>query len=147
MDSPLGKLTLTESDGALTRLAFTPDASYMPPQTSLLQTAVWQLNAYFTGALQQFDLPLRPAGTAFQQQVWQALLRIPYGHTFSYGQLAAAVGRPKACRAAGSANGRNPLPILIPCHRVILSDGSLGGYSGGIDKKRMLLDLEQNQNT
>jgi methylated-DNA-[protein]-cysteine S-methyltransferase len=105
--------------------------------------AVRQLDAYFAGRLRQFDLPLAPKGTAFQQRVWQALLDIPYGETVSYGELARRISRPSAVRAVGAANGQNPLSIVIPCHRVIGSDGRLVGYGGGLPAKSALLALEQ----
>lgn len=104
--------------------------------------AVQQLHEYFAGRRRAFDLELAPAGTAFQLATWQALQRIPWGTTSSYAQLAAAVGRPRAVRAVGGANGANPLPIVVPCHRVIASDGSIGGYSGGLAQKRWLLAHE-----
>ena len=107
-----------------------------------LTAALAQFEAYFRGELREFDLPLDPSGTAFQQQVWAAVARIPYGETCSYGEIAAAIGKPAAVRAVGLANGANPLPIVIPCHRVIASDGSIGGYSGGLTIKHRLLALE-----
>jgi methylated-DNA-[protein]-cysteine S-methyltransferase len=127
-------------DGVLRRLDFTSAPS--DTTTPLLREAERQLRAYFAGELRQFDLPLDPQGTPFQQQVWAALREIPYGEVRSYGQIAAAIGNPKACRAVGMANHRNPLPILIPCHRVCGSDGSLTGYGGGIERKKWLLELE-----
>jgi methylated-DNA-[protein]-cysteine S-methyltransferase len=139
-ESPLGPLALTEVDGVLRRLDFTSAPS--DTTTPLLREAERQLRAYFAGELRQFDLPLDPQGTPFQQQVWAALREIPYGEVRSYGQIAAAIGNPKACRAVGMANHRNPLPILIPCHRVCGSDGSLTGYGGGIERKKWLLELE-----
>jgi methylated-DNA-[protein]-cysteine S-methyltransferase len=102
-----------------------------------------QLAAYFRGDLEEFDLPLAPAGTEFQRRVWQELARIPYGATISYGELARRVGNPKAARAVGLANGRNPVPIVVPCHRVIGSDGRLSGYGGGLGRKEALLALER----
>ena len=111
------------------------------------QAIIDQLNEYFSGKRMQFDIPLKPAGTAFQQQVWQALLAIPYGRVTSYGALALKLNKPGAMRAVGAANGKNPIPIIIPCHRVIAADGSLGGYTGGLDIKRKLLDLEQQRFT
>jgi methylated-DNA-[protein]-cysteine S-methyltransferase len=105
-----------------------------------------QLAAYFRGDLQAFDLPLAPAGTPFQRRVWQELARIPYGETISYGELARRVGNPKAARAVGLANGQNPLPIIVPCHRVIGSDGRLTGYGGGLPRKEALLALERKGN-
>lgn len=140
--SPLGMLTLHSDGTALTALQFqvpeAPGSSCM-----LLEKTVQQLREYFSGMRTQFTLPLAPAGTDFQQEVWQALCRIPYGETRSYAELSAMVGHPAACRAAGNANGKNPIPIIIPCHRVIRADGSIGGYSGGLHIKRFLLDLEQ----
>ena len=108
----------------------------------MLVAAARQLAEYFAGRRRAFDLPLAPAGTPFQQQVWRQLLQIPFGSTCSYGALARAVGRPSASRAVGAANGRNPISIIIPCHRVIGSDGSLTGYGGGEPAKRWLLDHE-----
>jgi len=105
--------------------------------------AVIQLDAYFDHQLQTFSLPLQPVGTEFQRRVWFALGEIGYGETESYGQLAARVGNPKACRAVGLANGRNPVPVVLPCHRVIGSNGSLTGYGGGLELKRWLLEHEQ----
>lgn len=101
-----------------------------------------QLNAYFAGELQEFDLPLDPDGTEFQQAVWDELCRIPYGETITYGELAKRIGKPKASRAVGAANGQNPIPIVIPCHRVIGSNGKLTGFGGGLPTKEKLLDLE-----
>lgn len=145
--SPLGFIHLLEEDGAITRLSFTAQAIPLLPSSPLLREAVRQLGAYFTRRLTIFSLPLRPTGTAFQLQVWQELQTIPYGRTISYRQLAQRIGRPSACRAVGNANGKNQLPILIPCHRVIAADGSLGGYSAGdgIEGKaikKQLLTLE-----
>ena len=102
-----------------------------------------QLTAYFEGKLKHFDLPLAPAGTAFQLSVWEALKAIPYGEVASYGDIAKAIGNPKAVRAVGGANARNPIPIVIPCHRVLGSDGSLTGFGGGLTTKQRLLDLER----
>jgi methylated-DNA-[protein]-cysteine S-methyltransferase len=104
-----------------------------------------QLQAYFAGELRAFDLPLAPHGTPFQREVWSALREIPYGSTISYAELAAAVGRPDAARAVGAANGRNPIAVVIPCHRVIGASGALTGYGGGLGRKRLLLDLEAGQ--
>jgi methylated-DNA-[protein]-cysteine S-methyltransferase len=110
-----------------------------------LDTVRKQLDAYFAGKLRAFDVALAPKGTPFQQKVWAALLTIPYGATRSYGQQAAAVGNPAASRAVGLANGRNPISVIIPCHRVIGANGSLTGYGGGMERKQLLLDLEQGQ--
>ena len=114
--------------------------------TPLLAQAINQLEAYFSGERTAFDLPLGAEGTEFQRSVWEALLRIPYGETRSYGQIAEAIGKPKAGRAVGMANHRNPIAIIIPCHRVIGSDGSLVGYGGGINVKTFLLQLERGVN-
>ena len=109
---------------------------------ALLATAAQQILEYFAGQRRAFTLPLNPGGTPFQQRVWQALQEIPYGHVISYKQLAQRIGQPTALRAVGGANHRNPLPIVIPCHRVIAADGSLGGFGGGLEIKRALLELE-----
>lgn len=141
MDSPCGALTVWADGNALVRLAFT-GAEQNGPEPPLLRKARAQLNEYFSGKRRAFDLPLAPMGTPFQQDVWRALRTIPYGQTRSYAQLAEQAGHAGAYRAAGTANGKNPLPILIPCHRVIHSDGSLGGYTSGLEIKRILLKLE-----
>jgi len=140
--SPLGFIRLTEKNEALTFLTFEQHASPLSPETPLLREAVRQLNAYFSGTLKDFSLPLAPQGTHFQMRVWEGLCRIPYGNTISYSNLAEMIGYPGACRAVGNANGKNPLPILIPCHRVIAANGSLGGYSAGSGIKERLLFLE-----
>ena len=137
--SPLGPLLLRAEGEALTGLDWAVGGAEESP---LLLEAERQLLAYFAGRLRQFELPLSPAGTPFQQQVWAALREIPYGETCSYGALAARIGKPGAARAVGMANHANPLPILLPCHRVIGADGSLTGYGGGLEKKRCLLALE-----
>ena len=150
--SPVGPLTLVASGGRLTGLYMDeqrhlPDWSRFGPAgdaaSAPFGAAIEQLGRYFAGELTRFDLPLELAGTPFQQQVWTALLDIPYGQTATYGELAAGLGKPAASRAVGLANGKNPISIVVPCHRVIGSDGSLTGYGGGIDRKRFLLDLEQ----
>ena len=140
--SPVGPLTLTQEDQALTGLHFGehPQQGAEGP-TPLLEEAARQLEEYFAGQRKEFSLPLAPKGTEFQLRVWQALLQIPYGETRSYGELAAMVGNPKACRAVGGANHRNPLSILIPCHRVVGTKGSLTGYAGGLAIKEFLLKL------
>jgi methylated-DNA-[protein]-cysteine S-methyltransferase len=146
MDSPVGEILL-ESDGeALTVVSMGP---YRRPagepddgSTKVLVEARRQLDAYFAGELTEFDLPLNPAGTPFQRSVWEQLARIPYASTTSYGAIAAAIGRPTAARAVGMANGRNPIGIIVPCHRVIGSGGALIGYAGGLDRKRTLLAME-----
>lgn len=143
--SPIGMLTLCEEEGCLTALFFgQPDMGEKPSCcTPLMKQATAQLHAYFAGQLQRFDLPLMPRGTLFQQKCWNALLEIPYAQTRTYGQQAAAVGNPKAARAVGAANHRNPLPILIPCHRVVGKGDQLTGYAGGLPIKQFLLALEQ----
>jgi methylated-DNA-[protein]-cysteine S-methyltransferase len=108
----------------------------------LLREAVRQLEAWFAGKIRQFDLPLAPAGTPFQLRVWEELRKVPYGTTASYAEIAARIGQPAATRAVGAANGRNPIPIIVPCHRIIGSNGTLTGYAGGLTIKRMLLALE-----
>ena len=146
--SPVGRLLLAGTD-ALSLIAFSrgangiaPQAGWKPSDAPFLRKAAAQLDEYFRGARREFDLRLRPTGTAFQLAVLNALATIPYGETRSYGEIAAQIGRPKAVRAVGAANGRNPLPIVIPCHRVIGADGGLTGFGGGLETKRYLLDLE-----
>lgn len=142
--SPIGKLWLEEEDGAISGLRFAaPALPALEQQTSpLLEQAKQQLAEYFAGQRQVFDLPLRVQGTPFQQRVWAALREIPYGQTRSYKQIAEQIGSPNASRAVGMANNRNPIAILIPCHRVIGADGSLTGYAGGLAAKERLLALE-----
>jgi methylated-DNA-[protein]-cysteine S-methyltransferase len=143
--SPVGPLLLTSDGTSLTRLLFdaTPDPSWSTAPCAVLDEAVRQLREYFAGERRDFDLPLEPAGTPFQLTVWDALRGIPYAETINYGQLAVRVGNPTASRAVGLANGRNPISIVVPCHRVIGANGSLTGYGGGLDRKRTLLDLER----
>lgn len=148
VDSPIGPLTVAGHDRTLTHLlmldhAHGPDRTGWHRDGTALPAAVEQLKAYFAGDLTEFDLKLELAGTDFQRRVWAALLTIPYGKTRSYSQIARQIGAPSASRAVGLANGRNPISIIVPCHRVIGANGSLTGYSGGIDRKRALLDLEQ----
>jgi len=146
--SPVGDLLLTSDGTAITGVYFAPHDNlpldlWVDEPDAVLTDAVAQLDAYFAGERTDFDLDLRPTGTEFQLRVWQALRDIPYGETISYGELARRVGNPSASRAVGLANGRNPISIVVPCHRVIGADGSLTGYGGGMDRKRLLLDLER----
>jgi len=143
MDSPIGRLRLSASPQGLRSIDFAAGDAAKAPVDATLRRAITQLREYFAGQRRAFDLALDPQGTEFQRQVWQALVAIPYGETTSYGELARRIGRPAAVRAVGAANGRNPLPIIVPCHRVIGSDGSLTGYAGGLAIKRALLDLER----
>lgn len=141
--SPLGCLRVEASADAIVAIRFLEHGSPAPPRSGgVLEDAVDQLAAYFAGRLRRFDLPLAPEGTPFQMDVWEMLRAIPYGVTWTYGQTAARLGRPKSSRAVGAANGANPIPIVLPCHRVIGADGGLTGYGGGVDRKRALLDLE-----
>jgi methylated-DNA-[protein]-cysteine S-methyltransferase len=136
-------LEISTSQDAITRISFVeasqPDSANTPLEKQIKQ----QLDEYFAGTRTCFELPLCPQGTVFQKAVWQALSAIPYGQTRTYAQIAAQIGKPKACRAVGMANHKNPLPILIPCHRVIGADGRLTGYAGGLTIKQLLLDLER----
>lgn len=142
----LGKLGIAERDGNITDVYF---ANEIIPQdvelaeTVLLNEAFSQLNAYFSGELTEFSLPLAPRGTAFMQTVWQALCALPYATTASYKDIALAIGNPNAVRAVGQANNKNPIPVFIPCHRIIGSNGKLVGYSGGLEIKAFLLALEK----
>jgi methylated-DNA-[protein]-cysteine S-methyltransferase len=147
--SPVGPLTLVVDDGRLAALYMT-EQKHLPPSAQLgervddaLPVAREQLEAYFRGELTTFDVPLATVGTPFQELVWAALRRVPYGTTCTYGELAAELGRPTATRAVGAANGRNPVGIITPCHRVIGADGELRGYAGGVERKRLLLALER----
>ena len=151
MESPMGRLYLAASEQGLTAVDFRPDADALkraaannPPANSvaILKEARRQLGEYFAGTRRDFDLPLAPRGTPFQHAVWEVLAAIPYGETISYGALARRLGRPRAARAVGAANGKNPLAIILPCHRVIGSDGRLTGYAGGLAIKEQLLALE-----
>jgi methylated-DNA-[protein]-cysteine S-methyltransferase len=149
VDSPVGPLTLGFDGNALCELAFAgrerrrASAAFAEPDPGLVDAVAEQLDAYFAGTLTEFDIPLHLDGTAFHRQVWSELLRIPYGTTLSYGELAERIGRPQAVRAVGRANGQNPIAIIVPCHRVIGSDGSLTGYGGGLETKQRLLELER----
>ncbi|WP_349639699.1 methylated-DNA--[protein]-cysteine S-methyltransferase [Saxibacter everestensis] len=154
IESPIGELTLVGCRAGLTGLYMTehrhaPDAAtFGEPLTGAwaraeFGAAIDQLQEYFAGERTEFDLPHAGRGTPFQRLVWKALCDVPYGQTISYAQLAARIGNPQAVRAVGLANGRNPISIVVPCHRVIGANGSLTGYGGGVDRKRFLLDLEK----
>lgn len=142
--TPVGPLLLVASDGALTTLHFGggPGPGERDDADPVLVAAAEQLREYFAGDRKEFELPLAPVGTEFQRTVWERLREIPYGTTITYGELARRVGNPAASRAVGLANGRNPIAIVVPCHRVIGSDGKLTGFAGGMDTKRALLELE-----
>jgi len=149
VESPLGPLTLRAEDGVLSGLYMT-EHRHGPGADALgvldpdgLPAVREQLAAYFAGELRVFDVPVAVRGTPFQQRVWAALRQIPYGATTTYGELAAALGTPNAPRAVGLANGRNPVSIVVPCHRVVGASGALTGYGGGVERKRALLDLER----
>ncbi|MBP0050128.1 methylated-DNA--[protein]-cysteine S-methyltransferase [Marinobacterium sp. AK62] len=144
MDTPVGPLTLQADNEGICRVDFglRAEPTGVTAPTALLQACVDQLQAYFAGALTTFDLPLNPVGTPFQGEVWTALQQIPHGEVRSYGDIARAIERPQAFRAVGLANNRNPISIIIPCHRVVGSNGELTGYGGGLDIKIRLLELE-----
>ena len=149
--SPLGPLLLAGDDSGLRHIMFAsevqppcPDPAWRDDAAPFTET-IRQLQAYFVGDLENFNLPIAPEGTPFQMEVWQRLRDIPYGQTISYGELARRIGNPKASRAVGLANGSNPIPIVIPCHRVIGSNGKLTGYGGGLPIKEKLLALERHQ--
>lgn len=147
LNTKIGTVGIAENGSAITKVFFCNEPCSGSCKTPLLQNAALQLEEYLAGTRREFDLPLAPKGTPFQQAIWKALLDIPYGDTRSYAQIAHAVGNPKACRAVGMANHNNPIAVIIPCHRVIGKNGKLTGYAGGIDKKDALLLLEQkNQN-
>ncbi|MEI7030350.1 methylated-DNA--[protein]-cysteine S-methyltransferase [Streptomyces pratensis] len=148
LDSPYGPLTLVATDGVLSAL-YMSGQRHRPPEETFgaldpepFGEVIGQLTAYFAGELTTFDLPLRLEGTPFQRSVWEELLKIPYGETRSYGELAENLGKPGASRAVGLANGKNPIGIIVPCHRVIGASGGLTGYGGGLDRKQRLLAFE-----
>lgn len=149
LDSPIGELLLTGDGTSVTAIWMLSHRSEWKQTQTLrrddgaLGSTRAQLTAYFAGERFDFDLPLAPAGTSFQRKVWNALCEIPYGATISYGEMARRIGQPTAARAVGLANGSNPLPIVVPCHRVIGADGSLTGFGGGIERKRWLLAHER----
>lgn len=144
VDTPIGAILVAGDDNAIVEIQFAgaePKPEWIRDDAALAGAAS-QLGAYFAGELCAFDLPLAPRGTNFQQSVWRALRAIPYGETTTYAKIAERIGKPRAVRAVGAANGANPIPIVIPCHRVIGSSGSMTGFGGGIDVKRQLLALE-----
>ena len=148
LKTPIGQLLLAGNADCLNLLGFPQGSMARRHETSWVKDGnpfkevCVQLEAYFEGDLQDFDLPLAPEGTEFQQRVWDALTEIPYGETWSYGELARHIGKPKASRAVGAANGLNPIPVIIPCHRVIGGSGKLTGFGGGLETKEYLLALE-----
>lgn len=147
--SPIGLIQLQGNETYITHIQFTSDnvqkqdIASVPQTWELGKQAIQQLSEYFAGKRTEFTLPLHPQGTAFQVAVWNALQTIPFGETRSYGEIASTIGKPKAARVVGLANNRNPLAIVIPCHRVIGANGNLTGYAGGLDCKAFLLNLEQ----
>ena len=151
LSSPVGQLLLAGSKDTLERIHFVRGRTVLTPDPGWIESAevfheaAQQLAAYFAGERTEFDLPMKPAGKPFQLRVWSELRRIPYGQTISYGQLARRIGQPTASRAVGLANGANPVPIVIPCHRVIGVNGKLTGFGGGIDVKEKLLALERGE--
>jgi methylated-DNA-[protein]-cysteine S-methyltransferase len=151
LDSPVGPLLLAGDADALTLISFPTGSREQKPKAGWCEdakpfaAAIRELREYFAGKRRAFTVELKPAGTSFQLAVWQALRAIPYGETISYGELARRIGRPSASRAVGAANGANPLPIIVPCHRVIGADGSLTGFGGGVETKRFLLGLESGE--
>lgn len=154
LDSPIGRLRLVATDRGLSRLLFdqqegeafeSQNGDAGPDEHPVLETATAQLGEYFAGQRREFDIPLDLKGTDFQRAAWSVLAGVPYGETRSYRQQAEAIGRPEAVRAVGAANGANPVPIVLPCHRIVGSDGSLTGYGGGLSIKEYLLNHEQTQ--
>ncbi|PCJ22951.1 MAG: cysteine methyltransferase [SAR86 cluster bacterium] len=151
--TPIGKLLLAGDGDSLNLLGFPGgkmqrrhEPEWVSDSSSFKEVRQ-QLDSYFAGELEEFELSLKPTGTTFQESVWQALLEIPYGETWSYGQLAKHIGKPKASRAVGAANGLNPIPVIIPCHRVIGASGKLTGFGGGLETKQYLLGLESESAT
>ena len=143
-DTPVGRLCIGEENGSITRVTWTQlPKNYLQEETELILQCKNQLDEYFAGKRKCFDLPLAPKGTEFQRKVWDALKEIPYGETRTYGEIAETVGNSKAARAVGMANNRNPIAIIVPCHRVVGANGKLVGYAGGMEQKEKLLHLEK----
>ena len=143
-DTPVGKLCIGEVNGKITRVTWSKiPQEYVLGETELIIECKNQLEEYFAGKRKNFDIPLAPKGTEFQQKVWKALTEIPYGETRTYGEIAAVIGNPKAARAVGMANNKNPIGIIVPCHRVVGANGKLVGYAGGMEKQEFLLELEK----
>ena len=140
--SPCGLMAISADEEGITSIRFVSESTAEASPSDLTQACCEQLEAYFDGHLTTFSVPLNPSGTAFQQQVWGQLQAIPYGQTVSYGAIANGIGKPTASRAVGMANGKNPLTIIVPCHRVIGSNGKLTGYAGGLTRQQFLLALE-----
>ncbi len=149
VETALGTFGIIEENGAITFVLFHPEKERpkecTEQSTPLLERAAVQLSEYALGKRRDFDLPLSPKGTEFQKKVWEELQKIPYGDTISYQELARRIGNPKACRAVGAANGKNPIPIIIPCHRVIGENGTLTGFGGGLALKETMINLEAGQ--
>ena len=141
VESAVTSLAVTSEGGVVTRIELN-SRGRRPPKNQFERRVARELRDYFAGKRTDFTFPVRPAGTDFNQRVWRELARIPYGETCTYGELARKIGRPQAARAVGTANGRNPIPIVLPCHRVVAAGGKLGGYGGGLELKRKLLELE-----
>ena len=141
-NSPIGELYITADEYSLLSVSFSSKENEISDENNIIKTAKKQLDEYFSRRRKVFDLPINPIGTEFQKKVWAELIKIPYGKTRTYKEIALSIGSPKAVRAVGSANNKNPIAIIIPCHRVIGSNGKLTGYSGGLDKKQKLLNIE-----
>ena len=143
LHTPIGWLNIVTDETAVTAIEFDADPAAGQKPNAISRQCCQQLEAYFKGDIKDFDVPLKMAGTDFQRQVWQALNLVPFGETCSYADIANRIGNPKAVRAVGAANGKNPIPIIVPCHRVIGSSGKLTGYAGGLDLKVWLLEHEK----
>ncbi len=145
MDSPIGDLYILEENGYIIQISssYTPSSEYKNEMSELLFMAVAQLKEYFIGVRKEFTIPIKLTGTEFQKKVWRKLLDLPYGKLCSYKDIAESIGNPKAVRAVGGANNKNPIMIIVPCHRVVGSNGSLIGYAAGLDKKEYLINLER----